>query len=200
MIFYNFTPANPDLEHFQYADRKSLLGSISTSLAHFYPSPGACMASEFDLEIAIRNLIQQLDLQITCKHVKGHQDNAESRLEVLPWPAQLNVVCDHLAYHQLHISKLNPTVLLNPYCHAYVTIRGKGVTGQICKALFDAAGRPPLRTYLLAKEHWSDETFQQVNWGATLSAICGLTIPEHHQRASNIPPHCPSCDTALKDD
>jgi hypothetical protein len=157
MIFYNFTPANPDLEHFQYTDSKSLLGRISTSLARFYPSPRACLASEFDLEIAIRNSIQQLGLQITRKHVKGHQDDAESRLEVLPWPAQLNVVCDHLASHQLRISELDPTVLHNPYCHAYVTIRGESVMGQIRKALFDAkrqtstANLPPCQATLVQR-------------------------------------------------
>jgi hypothetical protein len=217
MIYYNFTPAKPDLENFQYTDSKSLLGRISTSLARFYPSPGACLASDFDLEIAIRNSIQQLDLTITRKHVKGHQDDEESKLEVLPWPAQLNVVCDHLASHQLRISELDPTVLHNPYCHAYLTIRGESVSGQLRKALFDAAGRPRLRTYLLAKQHWTDATFQQVNWGATLSAICGLSLPEHQfviklafrqlpigtrlrQRAAHIPSTCPSCNHPLEDD
>jgi hypothetical protein len=91
----------PDLEHFQYTDSKSLLGRISTSLAGFYPSHGACLELEFDLEITIRNSIEQLDLRITRKHVKGHQDDAESQLQVIPWPAQLNVICDNLATHQL---------------------------------------------------------------------------------------------------
>ncbi len=60
-------------------------------------SPRACLASEFDLEVAIRTSIEQLNIQFERRHVLGHQDDQETHLEVLPWPAQLNVVCDRLA-------------------------------------------------------------------------------------------------------
>jgi hypothetical protein len=172
---------------------------------------------EYDLEAAITSSTKDLDMRIQHRHVKGHQDDDDIDIVDLPWPAQLNVVCDQLASHHLSLSELNPIVPHNPHCNAYVRIRGESVTGQIRKALFDAAGRPRLRKYLIDKHHWNDGTFERVHWDATSGAIGGLTIPEHRfvvklsfnllpvgfrlrQREGNIPANCPSCEHPVEDD
>jgi hypothetical protein len=67
-------------------------------------------------------------MRIQHRHVKGHQDDDDISIVYLPWPAQLNVVCDHLASHHLHLSDLNLIVAHNPHCNAYVRIRGESVT------------------------------------------------------------------------
>jgi hypothetical protein len=217
-LFWNILTVPPTLKTIDYTDSQSLLGRLSSSLERFYPSPGACLASEYDLEAAISSSIVDLDQRILQRHVKGHQDDDDDIETVdLPWPAQLNVVCDHLASNHLRTSTLNTIVPHNPHCNAYVRIRGESVTGQIRKALFDAAGRPRLRQYLIEKHHWSNATFDTVNWAATRGAITGLTIPEHRfvvklsfhqlpvgfrlrQRESHIPANCPSCDNPVEDD
>jgi hypothetical protein len=216
-LFWNILHVKANLQTFEYTDSQSLLGRLSSSSERFYKSPGACLASEYDLEAAISSSTKDLDMRIQHRHVKGHQDDDDIEIVDLPWPAQLNVVCDHLASHHLHLSDLNLLVAHNPHCNAYVRIRGESVTGQIRKALFDAAGRPRLRKYLMEKHHWNDDTFDLVHWDATKGAIGGLTIPEHRfvvklafrqlpvgfrlrQREGNIPANCPSCENPVEDD
>jgi hypothetical protein len=214
--FFNITPACPGQVHFEYTDSKALLGHLASSIERFYPSPGACLASEFDIESAILHSIKLIGLTFERKHVKGHQDK-EQEIQTLNWPAQLNCQCDHMATQQLRLAPLYTKVIKNPYCNAYVTIRGESVTGQIRKALFDAAGRPRLRTYLMEHFQWTDDTFSQVHWNDLLSAICGLSVPEHtfviklafkllpigfrlQQRQAHMPTWCPSCDEPMEDD
>ena len=65
--------------------------------------------------------------------------------------------------------------------------------------------------------HWADDTFDQVHWNSTLSAICGLSVPVHtiviklsfkllpigfrlQQRQAHMPTQCPSCEEPMEDD
>ncbi len=160
--------------------------------------------------------MKSIGLTAERKHIKGHQDK-EQEIQCLAWPAQLNCVCDHIATQQLADTPLYTKVIKNPFCNAYVSISGESVTGQIRKALFDAAGRPRLRTYLLDHFHWSEDVFEEVHWNALLSAVCGLSAPEHlfvvklsfkllpvgfrlQQRQAHMPPQCPSCEAPMEDD
>jgi hypothetical protein len=74
-------------------DSKSLLQFESP----VFPSPKACLASEFNLEATILATLQALSLVINLNHVKSHQDKKQPDFLKLKWEAQLNLVCERLA-------------------------------------------------------------------------------------------------------
>jgi hypothetical protein len=211
------TVANPALEHFEYTDSESLMKRLSYSMARYHPSPGACLKSEFDLEIAILATLKLLPLTIRRKHVNSHQDDKQPVIAKLPWHVQLNIICDRLASRQLAVCPLETQVILNPHCNAYVQVRGESVTGQIRNALFDAAARPRMKEYLLRRYEWDETIFDSVNWAATHTCVRSLSSPERlfvtklcftllpigkrlQQRKAHIPADCPACDEPCEDD
>jgi hypothetical protein len=215
--FWQVVPAEPNKRHYEYTDSESLLKRLDSSLARFYQSPKACIASDYDLEAAILASISELPLTFVRRHVKSHQDDEVDSVLELPWPAQLNVVCDHLASRQLSTCQLHTTVPMNPYCNAYLTIDKKSCSSHIRKSMFDAASSPRIREYLQRKFPWDDDTFDSIEWSATHSALRGLTPSDHRfvtkfvfrmlplgarlrQRQAHIPSNCPTCDEPSEDD
>jgi hypothetical protein len=95
--FYNVRPAQPNLVHHEYTDSQSLLDRLQSSKERFYASPKACLVSDYVLEAAITATLTDLPLKIFKHHVNSHQDKDEPDLLKLPWKAQLNIICDHLA-------------------------------------------------------------------------------------------------------
>jgi hypothetical protein len=215
--FWNVIPVDPTVQHFEYTDSESLLKRLDSSIARFYPSPKACLASDFDLESAILASIAESPLSIRRRHVKSHQDDDVDDVLELPWPAQLNVVCDQLASRQLATCQLHTVVPMNPHCNAYITIAKESCSSHIRKSMFDAASSPRIREYLQRKFPWDDTTFESIEWTATHAAVRGLTPADHRfvtkfvfkmlplgarlrQRQAHIPSNCPSCDEPSEDD
>jgi hypothetical protein len=100
-LFWNILTVKANLQTSEYTDSQSLLGRLLSSSKRFYKSPGACLASEYDLEAAITSSTKDLDIRIQHRHVKGHQDDDDIEIVNLPWPAQLNVVCDTTSPHTI---------------------------------------------------------------------------------------------------
>ena len=215
--YYQVRIVDPAKQHFGYTDSESLLKRLTSSLNRYYPSPGACLNSEFDLETAILASIKELPITITRKHVAAHQDDKQPNTLKLRWPAQLNIVCDRLASRHLAVCPLLPKAVPNPHCNAYIQVGGESLTGQIRKRLFDAAARPRMKEYLLKRYSWDELTFQSIDWTATNAAIRSLTNPEHkfvtkfcfqqlpigtrlQQRSPHVPASCPACDEPREDD
>jgi hypothetical protein len=112
---------------------------------------------------------------------------------------------------------LETKAINNPHGNAYVLVRGKSVTGQIYKTLFEAAACPRMKEYLLECYFWDEAVFNSIDWNAIHSSICGLTGVEHRfitkfcfqqlpvgtrlrQRESQAPQNCPACHEPLEDD
>jgi hypothetical protein len=217
LLFWAVPIADSSKDHLDYTDSQSLLKRLSSSTSRYYDSPGACLKSEFDLETAILATFKALPLKITRHHVLAHQDDKQPNLLKLRWKAQLNIVCDRLASRQLAVCPVEVSVIPNPYCNAYLAVRGESLTGQIRKTLFDAAARPRMKTYLLKRYSWSDPTFDSIDWEATHSSIRSLSSPEHRfvtklcfqqlplgtrlrQRDVLAPANCPACEEPFEDD
>jgi hypothetical protein len=217
MRFWQVVPAEPNKAHYEYTDSESLLKRLDSSIARFYPSPKACLASDFDLEAAILASIAESPLKIIRRHVKSHQDDDVDDPLELPWPAQLNVICDRLASSQLAACQLLTVAPMNPYCNAYLSISGKTCSGHIRKSMFDAASSPRIREYLQRKFPWDDATFDSIEWTATHSALRGLTPADQRfvtkfvfkmlplgarlrQRKAHMPSNCPTCEEPSEDD
>jgi hypothetical protein len=215
--FWAVPIADTAKDHLDYTDSQSLLKRLSSSLKRYYDSPGTCLKSEFDLESAILAAFKELPLKITRHHVAAHQDDRQPNILRLRWKAQLNIVCDRLASRQLAVCPVEPNVVPNPSCNAYIQVRGESVTGQIRKTLFDAAARPRLKAYLLKRYTWDESIFASIDWEATHSCIRSLRSSDHRfvtkfcfqqlplgirlrQRDALAPAQCPACEEPLEDD
>jgi hypothetical protein len=215
--FWAVPIADTTTNHLDYTDSQSLLKRLASSQKRYYQSPGACLKSEFDLESAILAAFKELPLKITRHHVAAHQDDRQPNILRLRWKAQLNIICDRLASRQLEISPVEPKVIPNPSCNAYIQVQGESVTGQIRKTLFDAAARPRIKAYLLKRYTWDDTIFDSVDWDATHSCLRSLSSSKHHfvtkfcfqqlplgirlrQRNALAPANCPACKDPLEDD
>jgi hypothetical protein len=111
-----------------YTDGKSLLHRLQSSSDLSFESPKACIASEFDLEIAILKTTASLPLVIKLHHIQSNQDKKQPMIYLLPWEAQLNIICNRLAGRQLETCLLDPVVTPNPFGNAYVTAHDKSIT------------------------------------------------------------------------
>jgi hypothetical protein len=217
LSYWNVTPANPSLVHLEYTDSKSLLQRLASSKARFYASPKACLASEYDLESAITATLQALPITLHLDHIKAHQDKLQPNTLLLPWEAQLNIVCDRLAGQQLSLCNLETTVLPNPFCNVYLAASHGSITGQLRSSLFEAASTPIITTYLRARYLWNQNTLESIDWDAHSTAVRSLSLPEHRfvvkfihrilpigfrlrQRNAHMPAGCPSCDAPVEDD
>jgi hypothetical protein len=217
ITFWHVNPALPTLIHNEYTDSKSLLQRLQSSSDRFYDSPKACIASDFDLEVAIVKTLDALPLVIKLHHVRSHQDKKQPKTFLLPWEAQLNIVCDRLAGRQLETCDLQPVVIHNPFCNAYVTAQKDSITGHIRNSLLDAASQPIITKYLAKRYDWEPATFDSIDWDAHQQSIRALSIPEHRfvvklihkmlpigfrlrQRQAHMPAGCPSCDAPVEDD
>jgi hypothetical protein len=142
ILYFQVKIAAPLTEHLEYTDSKSLLHRLTSSLARYFPFPGACLNSEFDLESAILATITELPITILCKQVQAHQDDKQPNLLKLRWHIQLNILCNRLASRQLNVCPLDPLVQPNPHCNVYIQVQGESITGQIRKTLFKVAACP----------------------------------------------------------
>lgn len=80
-------------KHLFYCDKdEDLLNRIAaTSQDHAcWDNPNHCLASEYDLESGIVDILHRLPFKISCLHVEeGHQDDdTRSPVQPLPWEAQ----------------------------------------------------------------------------------------------------------------
>jgi hypothetical protein len=79
------------------------------------------------------------NLNVTYKHVKGHQDD-DSSYESLPFLAQLNVDADKYAgEYQTHHGSYRPLISLSPTHPIALNINGKTIHRNLKTAVRDSA-------------------------------------------------------------
>jgi hypothetical protein len=111
-----------------YCDSSSLIKRIQRAQNRSWQNPNNCLASDFDLESGILELISDLPITLQFIHVKSHQDN-DTAVHLLPWNAQMNVCTDHLATDYLD-NFAEPSKLI-PFIHpsqASLAIQGKTIS------------------------------------------------------------------------
>jgi hypothetical protein len=108
------------------------------------------LASDFDLESGILDLIKTLHISFQYLHVKSHQDDS-MEIHLLPWAAQMNEHADSLATDFLdnctEPAKLVPFI---PASQASLTIHGETITRRCASGLRQAANSPQICQHLMA--------------------------------------------------
>ena len=107
--------------------------------------------------------------RFSLEHVKSHQDDTTD-FDKLPFPAQLNVLCDRMATNQLKRQSANnwEATQSNPFCPRSIPVEvsyGRQViSSHYIARLRDEIGLDSHRTYLQTKYQWSDQTWALVAW------------------------------------
>jgi hypothetical protein len=155
-----------------YCNSSSLLKRIARAQNRSWINPTNCLASDYNLESGILDLLEKIPITFNFIHVKSHQDD-ETEVHLLPWEAQMNVKSDHLAseYLENHAipSKIIPFI---PTSQASLTIQGETITRQFANRLRNAAASSPnIRNRLKLRNQWTKQTFQFINWDAPGKAL-----------------------------
>jgi hypothetical protein len=166
-----------------YCDSQSLIDRIEKHRHQSWINPSNCLASDYDLESAIIEMLDILPITVRFTHVKSHQDD-KTDINLLPWEAQMNVHADHLATDYLENyaepSKIIPFIRPSK---ASLTIQGKTITRRFAYRLRLAASSPNLEQRLKLKNNWTQRTLQSINW-EVLST--GQGIDDHGNQPPNI--------------
>jgi hypothetical protein len=154
-----------------YCDNQALLQRIARALSQSWHNPSACLASDYDLEIGIIDMLANIPVSIRLHHVKSHQDD-QTAIHLLPWEAQMNVQADQLATDYLDNyadpSKLVPSI---PASQASLSINGETINRRYAQRLRLASNGPALRQRIMLRNQWTYNTFRSINWEVPNSAL-----------------------------
>ena len=190
-------------------DNQGLLTRIEEAVEWTYITPNVTLRAEWDIESVILKLYQELEINFTFMHVKSHQDD-ETPTANLSLESRLNVETDRLAtaYMQEDLTR-RPVVALFPTAKVQLIIQEASVTRRIPQAIRLAAGMKDMEEYLLDRNSWTKQTFDDIHWEAHgaghshhrpqrcyLVKMCHRHLPVGetlHRRAAKYSPLCPGC-------
>ena len=210
--------ANRIFKHDLVCDNKSMVNKVKEIIHYKTVYPNATMDSEWDVLAEIRaTMLELLEVgQPTMDHIKGHQDR-EKPFEQLSLKAQLNCRADWLADEYL---QENPDLVLSrvpilPSSGCQLHLPHGTVTHNVKQEMQHARSVPPLKTRMCKKNGWSNETFDDIDWGVHGLALKRLqkhrtTLVKYlhdwlpvgkrvHQYDKKYPKSCPSCQAPTED-
>ena len=171
---YFATAIGQNTTHDFFCDSDSLLQRIQRALNRSWVNPSHCLASDYDLESGILDILASLSISFHFIWVKSHQDD-DTEVHLLPWTTQMNIHADSLATDYLDNyadpSKIVPFI---PASQASLSIRGVTITRRFAQQLRQAANSPRLRKRLMNRNGWNYNTFRTINWdvpGKTLNTM-----------------------------
>jgi hypothetical protein len=117
-------------------------------------------------------------------HVHSHQDK-QVAFDTLPFPAQLNVLCDTMATNQMARQEATDgertlsTPLLPRTLNVEITYARQVVSSHYVARLRESISLDRHRTFLQAKYNWSDKVWMSISWDAfkTCARRPALTQP-----------------------
>jgi hypothetical protein len=171
LAYYEFDPTS-DASLLIYCDNISAIRRVRDPIPT--RGPRHRLIPEYDLIAEIQRIRDTLDLPFDPTHVKGHQDD-DKEYDQLSYPSQINVDCDTLAGDFL----TNPpddlpartSAPFIPSSLAALYIDNCLVTTDYSNRIRLATNGAELRRYIIGKTHWTDYTFDSVDWDAHGSAL-----------------------------
>jgi len=169
----------------------------------------------YDLISAIRNLRDQLPIQLTFEHVKGHQD--QGTITALPWVAWMNIEMDSCTKNKLLSAVASTQQDKIPFEGWTCSIEGRCVVKHLTKALRrHLNGSIILNHWAMKARFSSSQVTQTIDWEAAETAMNQLPLAKRQwvsKLAAKFLPDgknmqrwgqrdvakCPRCDCPLED-
>jgi hypothetical protein len=175
---YYTVDVSANTDHIFFCDNLGLIQRIRYSMTRPWDNPNSCLASEYDVESGIVEILTRLPVTFALEHVKGHQD-IETAVEALPWEAQLNCISDALATDYLdNHSRPSKRVPFIPASKIDISIDGVTITSHLARRLRQAASSPALEEHIMQKNGWNDWTFNSIDWDPQAKALSKLTYTQ----------------------
>jgi hypothetical protein len=161
-------PASDNIQRIRYyTDSKSMIDKQRTlghytewyASIHSWPHADALM----QIKAAANDIFP---LVVDFIHVKAHQDD-NREYDELQDDAKLNKQCDDLATEQLERMEAEnrlPRFNTLPACSVYLETKNGLVNGNEQNHLRQAIGREELTSYYRERYHWTQSTYDQINW------------------------------------
>jgi len=166
-----------------YCDNLGLIQKIQQWQNQQIPQPSQMIANDYNLLIKIFHTTQHIPIPLNFQHVKGHQDqDPDTNIHELPYPAQLNIRCDecaHLALASLPLNN-NPNPQL-PASHPFLQINGKTIIWNTTAYLHEQACLPVYYQYLEKKFKWHPPLLHQIDWCPITYAMRKFTFLDQIQ-------------------
>jgi len=128
--------------------------------------------AHYDLISAIRSLQQRLPLQVTFKHVKGHQDTGQTM--VLSREAWMNIKMDEQAKRKVSVDGPHEQLRHIPYEGWSCLIEGKRITKHLTETLRQYLTGGPLLNHWAMRQRFKPGTETQIDWNMTAKAMRAL--------------------------
>ena len=197
-----------------YCDNESMVDRSKKQPAKHDSFPNTTLKSEWDVLAEIWDTLKKMPrgVEITLKHIKGHQDKEKSCAE-LSLPAQMNVDVDRIAgdYIEANPDKNYSHALMFPSCGALIHLKNGTVTHHMKRALREAAHGEALEDYICKKNDWAPHVIDIIDWEAHRIALNRLrnyrsTLVKHMHNllpvgkmVNRCDPKCrPNCPSALE--
>jgi hypothetical protein len=174
VVFHAIPP--PVIHHRFFCDNKGLLSRLSRATKQ-KPFPRHYLRSDMDIEMQILDTLRLLEMTLTFKHVKGHQDSADATQD-LPREAILNIECDRLASLALQHAVHTPKVQFMPASQISVTVAGVTITRRIARTIRDLVGRSSQAASFARRYGWSAEQFSAVDWHHYRTVAYKFSLPK----------------------
>jgi hypothetical protein len=116
-------------------------------------------------------------------HLHSHQDTQKAIAE-LPFPAQLNVLCNEMATNQLKrqeatdVGRTLTSPLLPRTLNVEVTFAQQVISSHYVARLRESISLASHRSFLQAKYKWSDEVWTSIAWDAFMTSARRTTRPQ----------------------
>lgn len=156
-----------------YCDNMSLTQRIQWHHKRTTLTPKNTTAPDYDIESAITATIDRLDnknIYITAKHVRGHQDK-HKQYHQLPREAQLNIEADIKATNALKHHSKNNTYQQPTTVKAMLYTRGQPITSKEAPTLRTAILSIDLIDHMTKREDWHPSIPGTISWEAHKRAI-----------------------------
>jgi hypothetical protein len=144
---------------------------------------------QFDLIMAIRQIISQSCWRWEWIHVKGHQDETKEFADLDNW-SQWNVQMDAAAKDKWYASKkqyIDPIIQGEPW---RTEVQGKKITSNFREKLRDACTMPKALEYWERKKRFGSCSVDDIDWEALGSAMAGIPATRQRWRSKTMTGFC----------
>jgi hypothetical protein len=168
---------------------------------------------DWDLTSSIITVAQDM-VGMELQYIRGHQDRT-CEYDQLSLLAQLNVDADAMAtQYQRNHGEPRPQVLLTATAGVCLITPEGSVTKKYAHAIRYQATAPALQKYIMERNHWTQHTFQTINWPAHGSALKARIDRRTHltklvhgilptgkvlHRKNMLRNQCPACRQSVED-
>jgi hypothetical protein len=159
-------------------DNQGLITRVQNQLTYTKSYPTSTLEPDWDVVIEIVRTLNDLPIEKSFHHVKGHQDD-KIAYKNLTLDARLNVDADAEAgEYRYNNPEPRPKITRLPSNSAQLHVSGATISAHYRIEIEKAASTTNIREYIRSKNDWTTKQIAYINWDAHGKALSQLA--QHH--------------------